>query len=1179
MTAQPKEKNMKKPRRELKTLDRGVSSPLNSSTSASQDWAVYTAEILTAAHEKTREVQAEEAARKLEEQEFDEPPMSEEEDKHIRTRTAEVEWKKNTSINQFLNQENYLQFRVIKREFYEHEIKAMVDIRLSTVTMEEIHRMGYPKGITSGGWYFPFNPERTFGQVRPDVDYIDDEGKVCKYLSPIDSKSDVFLPAGAAWVTEGFVDGMYANFRGGVLFGIMAGVSHYKALQEGCGVSFLFDSDGWHNPDVFRNLVKAALHTKGRIQLLPVVTEVGKDGCEEYFKSDKTAEEFQELLDNAYAPKDFLKELPNRWARAKSLTRNIQVYGELARLPEIQLSPAESKELLAGLISKFASPQLRAAQIKSIYSGSGTPIDRAEDAQQLEERRRELFASRASQFQELIAYLVMSLELRPDNKPFRADDAHTLYQGFAPGLPVARTLLLQGGMGSGKTEAIVRYTKERVEQLDSDLDANDHRRFMDVGTTNNLMRGMVHRHKAAGIPRVYFYQDDVVTAQNEMRSGGTTITAMAVDSLKQHVLSCGDLSKTTLIVDEAEEVLDKIHNGEMESERQTFHQALELAPEVIVADARLSRTTYEHLKKYRSGGFHIMEQEKVKANKNITILRPLNRDGAPYLTTDAGVLPTIDEWLAEGKRFVVACDSKMDAMAVNNYLLGKGIHSVLSTADTVELNKRAMSDPTAFLEKEKPQVFIYSPVMASGVNIQYDGFDCGLLIYNGIISPKGGLQMLGRCRKVNDWSVLASRNTFHGEDSRPKSLKPEDIKRAVDAEIQAAAVQGRPAPDRRHLEYIKRREAEKSIEKAFSAEYLEYLLREDYANVRVQEIAGSRAGELTKLRDAAKYHNKELDLQSNAVRGQQLMDSKSQPDTDSDVPAVRMAIQLKHGLPKTNKRLMDELREAGTEERRKEVVELALAVDIKKIAGLKNRRWVARPNAREELKERITDMQQSPHFSPNNRQYQKWCKMVIYLGLELERFATLQNESELTKDNSFTVESRPVRHLFNKFIDDEWLSSLFPEVTDIDEFWSLVGRIMTTMGHKSCSKPIRVETPGELHANGNHRNGRERFSESKTVRIKAWVVIEKSGSSIYQEMYELIAEEIDEKIEQDQQEYSDRKAGRGENNIVDFSRPEEWRPNLPKRTPEQEKRAKEMLMPMSIPLDLRRINKAAPLAT
>jgi hypothetical protein len=117
--------------------------------------------------------------------------------------------------------------------------------------------------------------------------------------------------------------------QGGIVTGAIAGVSHYRqCLQQDSGQTIVFDSDGWTNPSVFTNLVRAAQWVNGKVALVP--QWVGeKAGLVEYLKAGQS---YEVLLQSAMCIEELLLELPTRWiempkARREECIERMQILG------------------------------------------------------------------------------------------------------------------------------------------------------------------------------------------------------------------------------------------------------------------------------------------------------------------------------------------------------------------------------------------------------------------------------------------------------------------------------------------------------------------------------------------------------------------------------------------------------------------------------------------------------------------------------------------------------------------------------------------------------------------------------------------------------------------------------------------------------------------------------------
>jgi P4 family phage/plasmid primase-like protien len=275
------------------------------------------------------------------------------------------------SLN-FINEKH--REHLLSEVFTSDEVEAMQEMGVRSFTEREAAAMGFrikqPDGSykSSSGLFFPFTKD--FGQIRADNPPLNRQGKPCKYLTPVGAKSQAMLPEGCKVITEGAKDALAGTMHGGIPTGALAGVSHAcKALKPGSGYVTLFDADGWTNPNVFRSLVVAAAHGKSKIQLVPEIEGQPKAGLCEYFKSGKTAADYQKLIASAMSIPDFLLALPDHWVglgEAKAI-RCVEVAIALAA---VHLSEMQQIKLLdkihanTKIISRAALGTLLRSRIK-----------------------------------------------------------------------------------------------------------------------------------------------------------------------------------------------------------------------------------------------------------------------------------------------------------------------------------------------------------------------------------------------------------------------------------------------------------------------------------------------------------------------------------------------------------------------------------------------------------------------------------------------------------------------------------------------------------------------------------------------------------------------------------------------------------------------------------------------
>ncbi|MFB2971824.1 hypothetical protein ACE1CD_22915 [Aerosakkonema sp. BLCC-F183] len=222
--------------------------------------------------------------------------------------------------------------------FTTSHINLLQSMGVRSISEAEAIEMGFKvwsqgKWISGSGIYFPFTDG--FGQIRLDTPIKREDGSIAKYLTPCKAKAQAYLPANSQAVTEGFKDAQAGSLHGDVPTAAIAGVSHYKALPQGAGITTIFDSDGWTNPNVMVSLIRCGQWLKGKINLIPEIPGQPKAGLCEFFKAGHTKEDYQKLIKNAYTPKELLlawvqkfATIPKKWLDV-AIKRAIRLAAEL----------------------------------------------------------------------------------------------------------------------------------------------------------------------------------------------------------------------------------------------------------------------------------------------------------------------------------------------------------------------------------------------------------------------------------------------------------------------------------------------------------------------------------------------------------------------------------------------------------------------------------------------------------------------------------------------------------------------------------------------------------------------------------------------------------------------------------------------------------------------------------
>lgn len=196
-------------------------------------------------------------------------------------------------------------------------IPILEDMGARSVDVQEAYHLNlrYGSYAISGIW-FPYSID--FGQVR-----VDNPAMKIRYLSPKGSKSQAWKPS-AAVITEGWKDAAAASLMGAIETGAIPGICHYQLLPQNSQQVIVFDADGWTNPDIFTQLIKAGIWVNGKIQLVPKIDGNAKAGLLDWLLhlkpfrwrslsgGDTQHQAYQTLLQQSQTPVNFLTTLPIR---------------------------------------------------------------------------------------------------------------------------------------------------------------------------------------------------------------------------------------------------------------------------------------------------------------------------------------------------------------------------------------------------------------------------------------------------------------------------------------------------------------------------------------------------------------------------------------------------------------------------------------------------------------------------------------------------------------------------------------------------------------------------------------------------------------------------------------------------------------------------------------------------
>ena len=223
-----------------------------------------------------------------------------------------------------LEQPHYM--HLLSEGFSPDEIAQLEVWGCRSMSASSANKLGikkYDKGLKrhlnhDGGLWLEFDQSSGYGQIRFNTPLKTSDGKTYKYLSPARPARAWIPPTAKTWkqveaITEGYKDAAMPTLRGCPTAAIVGTYNVIYSVPKGCGVPLIYDSDGWRKPQVMRALFLGSIWCDSRINLFPTMPQFPTGGACEFFKSGHTISDYQELVNTAYKPVDFLREWMTRW--------------------------------------------------------------------------------------------------------------------------------------------------------------------------------------------------------------------------------------------------------------------------------------------------------------------------------------------------------------------------------------------------------------------------------------------------------------------------------------------------------------------------------------------------------------------------------------------------------------------------------------------------------------------------------------------------------------------------------------------------------------------------------------------------------------------------------------------------------------------------------------------------
>jgi hypothetical protein len=671
-----------------------------------------------------------------------------------------------------------------------------------------------------------------------------------------------------------------------------------------------------------------------------------------------------------------------------------------------------------------------------------------------------------------------------------------IYEGYAPTFDptAARTIAIQGGLGSGKTEAMLNSLRPSI--ANGDIEG-----AVWIATRNGLLRDTARRADKKGIKWLHF-QDDVSLGRCYLRDGlDGSIVAFAYASLKEYHFTQVDWTNKTVVIDEESALRKEILN--YPSLLPEFERMIKECKHLIVADAFLSNCDLKLIKNLRGGDRIIYKQAQKQDPTPVKWLETRTKDGAISFTHDGIYLDIIRDWAKQGLSFVVAADSAIHARVLEAEAKKLGIKTLLCWSKSIESNRSFLNRIGETLQEQKIQGFFYTPTIQNGADVP-TRFDRVLVIAQGILSPLQMLQMCKRVRNAGEIWVSAPRKTA---DPASVILNPDSnrVKQLTDRVNQAFTEDSLNAPLNVQGWGVWER-LTREIERGFNAEYIEALLQMYFVSVETIEVLSTSQKEWQAKISQLKLQDSERTLSAELTKGMDLLRAEKEPGSEADAWAIELA-KLHQRYRKLTIKLQLEFHTGD----REETLRTCNVLRANRTNKLKY--WQIAEQANPDDGEMLAELvrkQPITYAAPvvKVRQYTE-----LYRVLKLNRLACVTQKQELIPDQTcFYKDSPIISELWQQFQGDRKLQRLFPLVETQVDLWIEICKCFRFLGFEGRAHQARIKTT-QAYPNGKYRDGRQRYSHSRTVYFKAWVVMTESGNEVFKKILPELIESINEDLE------------------------------------------------------------------
>ncbi|NEQ64804.1 MAG: hypothetical protein F6K21_04715 [Symploca sp. SIO2D2] len=348
---------------------------------------------------------------------------------------------------------------------------------------------------------------------------------------------------------------------------------------------------------------------------------------------------------------------------------------------------------------------------------------------------------------------------------------------FPVNIPLSDAIIAgRDGLGGGKTSALIRFLARLG--LGSRL----------IGYRNTLLHQTIARFQQdAGIPYYHLRDDDSFLLLKDKDSH----IAFCLDSIT-HSQSHW-FQNTVLIMDETVSIL--LHGvsagtiGDRQSEcLALLREALSECELVICLDGNLRDIDIDLIQKL-SGGKQVVKvlNNYKREGHQITFVNGVDPDGE---LKKGNRSPLVKAMLEPNCKPWVCCDSKDRALAYALMLKQTGKKGFVLCHDTKKepWAKEFLFDPTAFIQRYKPDYMFLSPSGESGLDCHGNGhFTHKFSFFSGVVATNTQNQMMFRLRDKIPHYVFCSEVGMVPDRNTPRTYSAKQFEQACNEFVQQSA--------------------------------------------------------------------------------------------------------------------------------------------------------------------------------------------------------------------------------------------------------------------------------------------------------------------------------------------------------------------------------------------------------